>query len=181
MDIKDRAVALTETAKNRWVEDRNDRIERDNDRLRVENQALKGEMDRDRERLSTLLDALESTPPTNGMKSHRLRRVFTLTAAAAGAYVMGAKAGRQRYEQIRQRWSHMLDRPMSQVRETGQEWADRAGTTVEDVGSRASDAIQTASQKAAGAVQQTGTQAAATVSNATGADSKGSSSKSRAS
>jgi hypothetical protein len=43
----------------------------------------------------------------------------------------------------------MRDRRMSQVRETGQEWADRAGSTVEDAGARASDVIQTASQKAA--------------------------------
>jgi G3E family GTPase len=167
MGIKDRAMALTEGAKNRRIEDHNDRIERDNDRLRIENQALKGEMDRDRDRLSTLLDSLESTSTPAGSKSHRLRGLFTLTAAAAGAYVMGAKAGRERYEQIRDRWSQMRDRQMSRVRETGQEWADRAGSTVEDAGERASDAIQTASQKAASAVQQAGTQAAASVSNAT--------------
>ncbi|MDP9331130.1 MAG: hypothetical protein M3P11_10900 [Actinomycetota bacterium] len=167
MDIKDRAMALTEGTKHRWIEDRNDRIERDNERLRIENQALKGEMDRDRDRLSTLLDSLESTSTAAGSKSHRLRALFTLTAAAAGAYVMGAKAGRERYEQIRDRWSQMRDRRMSQVSETGQEWADRAGSTVEDAGERASDAIQTASQKAAAALQQAGTQAAASVSNAT--------------
>ncbi len=168
MDIKHRATALTQGAKNRWVEDRNDRIERDNDRLRIENHALKGEMDRDRDRLSTLLDSLESTTTTVGTKSHRLRGLLTLTVAAAGAYVMGAKAGRERYEQIRDRWSRIRDRRMSQVRETGQEWADRAGSAVEDAGARASDVIQTASQKAADAVQQTGTQAASSVSDATG-------------
>jgi hypothetical protein len=63
---------------------------------------------------------------------------------------------------------------MSQVRETGQEWADLASSTVEDAGARASDVIQTASQKAADAVQQTGTKAAASVSNTTGSGDKGS-------
>jgi hypothetical protein len=188
MDIKDRAMALTEGAKNRWIEDRNERTERDNDRLRIENQALKSEMDRDRDRLSTLLDSLERPTTSAGTKSHRLRGLFILTAAAAGAYVMGAKSGRERYEQIRDRWSQMRDRRMSQVHETGQEWADIATSTVEDAGAQASDLIQTASQKAADAVQksgtqvadavqQTGTQAAATVSDATGSGDKGSGSK----
>jgi len=48
----------------------------------MENHALKGEMDRDRDRLSTLLDSLENTTTTVGTKSHRLRRLLTLTVAA---------------------------------------------------------------------------------------------------
>jgi uncharacterized protein (UPF0333 family) len=80
---------------------------------------------------------------------HRLRRLVVLTAASAGAYVMCAKAGRERYEQIRDRWSQLRDQRMSQAREAAQEWADLAGSTVTDAGAKASDAIQAASQKAA--------------------------------
>ena len=159
MDLKERTMALTESVKNRRIEDRNDRMERDIERLRVENQALKEEIDRDRDRLSKVLGSLESTTVKAGSKSHRIRRLFTLTAAAGGAYVVGTKAGRERYEQIRQWWLKMRDRsPLSDAREAGQEWVDKAGSAVEDAGARASDAIQTASQKAANKIQERTTQ-----------------------
>jgi glutathione S-transferase len=165
MDIKERTMALTESVKNRRIEDRNDRMEHDIERLRVENQALREEIDRDRDRLSKALGSLESTTAKAGSKPRRIRRLFTLTAAAAGAYVVGAKAGRERYEQIRQWWSQMRDRsPASDAREAAQEWADKAGSAVEDAGARASDAIQTASEKLADKIEEETTQSGKNVS-----------------
>jgi hypothetical protein len=159
MALKDRTMALAESVKNRRAEDRNDRMERDIERLHVENQALKEEIDRDRDRLSKVLGSLESTTAKAGSKPHRIRRLFTLTAAVGGAYVVGTKGGRERYEQIRQWWSQMRDRsPLSDAREVGQEWVDKAGSTVEDAGARASDAIQTASQKATDKIEEKTTQ-----------------------
>jgi glutathione S-transferase len=155
MDLKQRTMALTESVKNRRIEDRNDRMERDIEHLRVENQALKEEIDRDRDRLSKVLGSLESTTAKAGRKPHRVRRLFTLAAAAGGAYVVGAKAGRERYEQIREWWSQMRDRsPASDAREAGQEWVDKAGSAVEDAGVRASEAIQSASQKATDKIRE---------------------------
>jgi septal ring factor EnvC (AmiA/AmiB activator) len=100
MDLKEKASALTESAKNRWTEDRNDKMSRDIERLKVQNEALRDELERDRGRLSELLDTLgDSTHPK--VKKHRMRRLIMLTSAAGAAYVMGAKAGRQRYDQLR--------------------------------------------------------------------------------
>ena len=100
MDLKEKASALTESAKNRWTEDRNEKMARDIERLKVQNDALREEIDRDRSRLSELLDTLgDATSPR--VKKHRIRRLITLTSAAGAAYVIGAKAGRQRYDQIR--------------------------------------------------------------------------------
>jgi hypothetical protein len=39
-----------------------------------------------------------------------MRSLFVLTAAAGSAYVFGAKAGRARYEEIRERWDSMRER-----------------------------------------------------------------------
>ena len=79
---------------------------RDIERLKVQNEALREELDRDRNRLSELLDTLgEATSP--GIKKHRIRRLITLTSAAGAAYVIGAKAGRQRYDQIRSWFNDM--------------------------------------------------------------------------
>jgi hypothetical protein len=100
MDLKEKASALTESAKNRWTEDRNEKMARDIERLKVQNDALREEIDRDRSRLSELLDTLGDTTSPK-VKKHRIRRIITLTSAAGAAYVMGAKAGRERYNQIR--------------------------------------------------------------------------------
>jgi hypothetical protein len=67
---------------------------------------LKHEIDRDRGRLSELLDTLSDTTSPK-VKTHRIRRFITLTSAVAGAYVIGAKAGRERYAQIRE-WARNL-------------------------------------------------------------------------
>jgi len=159
MDLKNRTMALAESAKDRRTQDRNDRMQRDIERLRVENDALKEQIDRDRDRLSKVLGSLESKAAKAGAKPHRLRRLLTLTAAAGGAYVVGAKAGRERYEQIRQWWSQMRDRsPLSDARDAGQEWVDKAGSAVQDAGARATDAIQTASQKATDKIEEKTTQ-----------------------
>lgn len=160
MDLKDRTVALAEGAKNRRTEKRNDRMERDIEHLRVENEALKEEIDRDRDRLSKALESLEKTSAKAAVKPHRIRRLFALTAAAGGAYVVGAKAGRERYEQIRSWWSEMRDRgPVSEARDTGQPWADQAGAAVEDAGARASEAVRAASQKVTDKIEEETTQA----------------------
>ena len=39
-----------------------------------------------------------------------MRTLLVLAAAAGSAYVFGAKAGRARYEEIRERWDAMLER-----------------------------------------------------------------------
>src|SRR5262245_29236610 len=101
MDLKEKASALTESAKNRWTEDRNEKMARDIERLKVQNDALREELDRDRSRLSELLDTLSDTTSPKVKKKHRIRRLITFTSAVGAAYVIGAKAGRERYTQIR--------------------------------------------------------------------------------
>jgi hypothetical protein len=177
MDLKDRASVLTDSAKQRLAERHTDHLERENDRLKVENATLRSQTEREADKIEKLLDSLESA--NSGPTTHRLRRLMTLTVAAGGAYMMGAKAGRERYEQIKLWWAERRSNGMGRMNEWG-----------EDVGARTSDAVQGASHraaekvaetgdavarkvdqaaaKAAGTVEQTGTKAAKAVGDSTG-------------
>ena len=143
IDLKDRASAITESAKHRLAERHAEHLERENDRLKVENSTLRDQSDSDRDRMERLLDSLDEV--TAKPKKHRIRRLMTLGVAAGGAYVMGAKAGRERYDQIRTWWADRRNQGVDRMNEWG-----------EDVTSRASDTVQTASQRAAERVSQTG-------------------------
>ena len=91
-----------------------DKSERERDRLKVENEVLRSRVargDEERERLLGSVDELTArTAPRPKPRKHRMRTLFVLTAAAGSAYVFGAKAGRARYEEIRERWDSMLER-----------------------------------------------------------------------
>jgi hypothetical protein len=70
---------------------------------------------------------------------------MTLSMAAGGAYVIGAKAGRERYDQLRTWWAERRTNGVDRMNEWG-----------EDVTSRAGGAVKGASQRAAGKVAETG-------------------------
>jgi hypothetical protein len=61
--------------------------------LRSENRVLREQLMREHSALEMAL--------TPRRKPHRIRRLATLGVAAAGAYVAGTKAGRERYDQLR--------------------------------------------------------------------------------
>lgn len=143
MDLRERASTLTENAKHRLAEKHTESLERENDHLKVENSTLRGESDRDRDRMERILDSLEAD--SSKPKKHRIRRLATLSMAAGGAYIMGAKAGRERYDQLRTWWSERRTNGVDRMNEWG-----------EDVTSRAGDAVAGASQRAAGKVAETG-------------------------
>jgi hypothetical protein len=145
---------LTETAKHRLAELHTEHLERENDRLKMENAALRGQTEREQDKIEKILDSLETTASTSP-KKHRIRRLGTLSVAAGGAYVLGAKAGRERYEQIKRWWAERRNGGVERMNEWG-----------EDVTSRASDAVQTASQRAADKVATTGDSVARTVDQA---------------
>jgi hypothetical protein len=172
MDLKDRASALTESAKHRLAEKHAESLERENDRLKIENSALRGQSDRDRERMERILDSLDDA--TASPKKHRLRRLMTLSVAAGGAYVVGAKAGRERYDQIRAWWAERRTNGVDRMNEWGEDVTSRAGGAVKGASERAAgkvaetgDAIarkvDQVSTKAAGSVEQTGQKASKAV------------------
>lgn len=73
------------------------------------------------------------------------RKAAFFTGFAAG-YVMGARAGRERYEQLREAARSMLNQP--HVRETVQTLQDVGGEAAETARQRAGEAAEAARHKA---------------------------------
>lgn len=157
MNVKDKAGKVTQAAKARVNEARLETATDRSERLRQKNRELGAELDRSKAEQERLVDALEKMSEPGGSK-HRIRRFFVLSAAAGTAYVVGAKAGRERYEQIRRWWDDMRGRP------TFQAWQDQARETA----SRASDGIQDVGNRAASTIQDKGSQAARKMDEAAG-------------
>jgi hypothetical protein len=160
MDLKDRASVLTETAKHRLAERHTEHLERENDRLKVENATLRTQTDREDEKIEKILDSLEST--TAGPKKHRIRRLVTLSVAAGGVYLMGAKAGRERYDQIKGWWAERRN-GMGRMNEWGEDVSARASDAVQDVSHRAAEKVAETGDAVARKVDQAATKAASTV------------------
>ena len=112
MSVQERARLIRSDVTEKRLHHGLEKTERERDRLKVENDVLRDRMvnaDRERERLMHSVDDLAKKRSAKPRK-HRLRRLMVLSAAAGSAYVLGAKAGRQRYEELRSRWSSLRDR-----------------------------------------------------------------------
>jgi methyl-accepting chemotaxis protein len=128
--------------KDRIRRDRSERemedVRRENLRLKAEARLLQDELEHDRGDVARLLSAIERT--TAG-KPHRFGRIVALAGAATAAYVMGAKAGRQRYEDIRAAVSSAMRKGSSMVQGIRNR-ADQAVDEAQTVAGRISDAGQ---------------------------------------
>ncbi len=113
-------------------------IRRENLRLKAEARLLQDELEHDRGAVARLLSAIERNTPE---KTHRFAQMVSLAGAAAGAYVMGAKAGRQRYEDIRGAVSSVMRKGSSMVQGLRNR-ADQAVDGAQTVAERISDAGQ---------------------------------------
>ena len=78
--------------KERWLDRRVEKLSRENDKLRDELDELKHDLDAEQGRTKETLTALS--------KARRPGRLKWIVLAG-GAYVLGAKAGRARYEQLK--------------------------------------------------------------------------------
>jgi cell division septum initiation protein DivIVA len=78
--------------KERWLDHRIEKLSRENDSLRGEVDELRHDLDETRDRSADTIKALARARRPGRMK---------WLVLAGGAYVLGAKAGRARYEQIR--------------------------------------------------------------------------------
>jgi hypothetical protein len=140
MEIRDRMGSIADQVRVHRLESKYDDADREVLRLRAENDALR--------------EAIDSTRP----KKHRIRRLTTLAVAAGGAYVIGAKAGRERYEQLREKWSSMrgattdgfetASGAVSRVTDTATGAVAKAADTAEHGAQRVQQMASTAERKA---------------------------------
>lgn len=117
MEIMDRASEARQMLQRKRLEDKVLDARQEAERLRVENRALQEEARRERGELERLLEAVERISAHANGRSHRLRRAVALLAAAGGAYILGAKAGRTRYAQIVDRWSRLRSKGVARIGE----------------------------------------------------------------
>ena len=85
--------------KERWLDRRLEKLSQQNDDLRDEVDTLRHDLDEEKDRSKETLVALS--------KSRRRPGRLKWLVLAGGAYVMGAKAGRARYDQIRE-WARSV-------------------------------------------------------------------------
>ena len=137
--MKTRVGQMTTNLKERTQDMRMEKIERENAELKHENKLLQTQAEEDREsreRVLSLLDRVDVTP------RKKRRGGLRVLIFAGAAYVLGARAGRERYEQIRRWWDQMLQRaPVGGMKERASEF----GQTVERAqGGTASDPVEPA-------------------------------------
>ncbi len=128
MEITERVSKLGEDLHNRRIEGKLEAAQQQNDRLKNETKILRDGLSEDRSEVSRLLAALEASNASSSGSRHRLRRLMSLSVVAGTAYVLGAKAGRERYEQLRSRWDGWFQKGRS----TASDLRGRAGDVVED-------------------------------------------------
>jgi hypothetical protein len=112
MQLQERAKMLGNDAKNRMREAKLEKADRERERLRTENQLMRERIEQTDTELSRALAAIDEMAKIDGRtearpRRHRIRKLFVLGATAGSAYVMGSKAGRERYESLRRWWTDM--------------------------------------------------------------------------
>ena len=184
MDLMDRANDRRRMYMRDRAEHKLDDALRDNVRLEQANELLKQELDREDRERDHLWSAMET-----GMRGRRrsgwFRRTLVLGASVGTAYVIGAKAGRGRYEEIvswfdrmRGRASMMQDDMQRSMSEKASDMTEQLAGKIQQGASKTSDAIERGASKTSEKVEETGTKAAESMRSTPGSSMPTSSSSS---
>ena len=109
MDLMERANDRRRVLMRDRIEHKLDDALRDNVRLEQANELLKAELEREDRERDHIWSALDKG--SRGRRgSGRIRRIVVLGAGVGTAYVIGAKAGRGRYDELVAWWDRMRGR-----------------------------------------------------------------------
>ena len=137
--MTERVSDLGDRARERITESRLDKFDRENDRLKHEVRMLREDLHEERGSLERALDALKRdehvTVHTKAPK--RRGRLLRVIVIGGGAYLLGARAGRERYEQIMEKVRSMSSAARDRATGENRSWesstpTDRASTTAPD-------------------------------------------------
>ena len=98
--MADRVSDLSERARERMNESRLDKIDRENDRLKSEVKLLREDLHEERNSLEQALGALNKRETVTVKTKPRRGRFIRTVVIGGGAYFLGTRAGRERYDQI---------------------------------------------------------------------------------
>jgi cell division septum initiation protein DivIVA len=128
---------LTDRMRSRMTEARLGNLDRDNVRLRGEIAVLHSELDHERSEREEMRDLLRSRPKT--VKVRGRRPILRVLVIGAGAYLLGARAGRERYDEIVERARLLRDRLKGRADDAADQVADRVQATAADMRAQAGE------------------------------------------
>jgi hypothetical protein len=115
--VADRVSDVTDRVQTRRLESKRESLDRDNERLRTELRTIRDELERERGARDELLHALKKQGNGTTMKADKVKvktkrrgGFLRMLVVGGGAYILGTRAGRERYEQIKGWASDMRER-----------------------------------------------------------------------
>jgi hypothetical protein len=127
--ITERVSHLGGRARERMTHARLEKLDRDNDRLRGEVSLLRDDLQEERDALREALKSLGDDRVVTVRSSRRPHVVRTLVVAGT-AYVLGTRAGRERYDWIVGRIRAMRESMRGSTDETTESWDEPRVTSV---------------------------------------------------
>ena len=98
--VVERVSDMSDRARERMMESRMDKMDRENDRLKSEVRLLREDLQEERGSLQQALGALKRKETVTVKTPRRRGRLLRTIVIGGGAYVLGTRAGRERYDQI---------------------------------------------------------------------------------
>jgi hypothetical protein len=132
--MRDSTQTMTGRVKDRWGAARINSLDRQNMRLRDEVSQLKTRLEDERSETEDLKDALRSSPKV--VKVKKRGGFLRVVVIGGAAYVLGTRAGRERYDQLvdwarsmRSKMERRADEVASDVEDTASQMSGTTGST----------------------------------------------------
>ncbi len=139
---------VRERARDRVVAARLTSMDRENEKLRTEASMLRAQLQRERDDEADLRDALRASAKGRTVKVRKGSGPLRMLVLAGGAYLLGAKAGRERYDDI-VAWVRAQQRRVTgKTEDLGEAIGERADAAMAIADRTASD-VSTSARKAA--------------------------------
>lgn len=116
-DVRQKMGDAADRVRERRMEGRLDDLDRENVRLRTEVSQLRSDLDHERSLVNDAMNGLRAKPTV--VKKKRRGGLVRTVIVAAGAYLLGSRAGRERYDQI-MGW---VDRKREEMKGREDEWS----------------------------------------------------------
>jgi hypothetical protein len=170
MDLKERATDWRRSHSRDRLEHKLDDVLRDNARLEQANELLKVELERDDRERDHIRSAVKTGMRGGRRSGSRLRRMVVFGAGVSAAYIVGARAGRGRYDELVAWWDRMRGRVDEMQVDVQRSVTTKATGVTNDLAGRieqgaakTSDVIEQGAVKTSDVIEERGHQAAETV------------------
>ena len=116
-DVRQKMGDAADRVRERRMEGRLDDLDRENVRLKTEVSQLRSDLDHERSLMNDAVSGLRAKPTV--VKKKRRGGLIRTVVVAGGAYRLGTRAGRERYDQI-MGW---VDRKRGEIKGHEDEWS----------------------------------------------------------